>query len=79
MKRKKKGLYSLIGETVVGKVDPVMKNDLKKTTLQHVNERGLYQLQRQGLFCGEMIEKLEFCEHFVLRKSRRIKFTRTDL
>ena len=33
MKRKKKGLYSLIGETVVGKVDPVMKNDLKKTTL----------------------------------------------
>ena len=30
---KKKSLHSLIGETAVGKVDPVMKNDLNKTKL----------------------------------------------
>ena len=30
---KKKSLHSLIRETAVGKVDPVMKNDLNKTKL----------------------------------------------
>ena len=32
-RNKKKGLHSLIGETAVVKVDPVMKNELNKTKL----------------------------------------------
>ena len=72
---KKKNLHSLIGETTVGKVDPVMKNDLNKIKLQHVSERGLYQLQRQGLCCREMIKNLSFVSIVCLENQGELSFT----
>ena len=42
--------------------------------LGHVSERGLHELEKQNLLGGDKLDKLEFCDHFVLGKSHRISF-----
>ena len=75
----KNGLYSLIGEVVMGPVAIVSVKRLSKIELWHkrlghVSERGLIELEKQNLLCGDKVEKLDFCEHCVYGKAYRVKF-----
>ncbi|XP_071741174.1 uncharacterized mitochondrial protein AtMg00300-like [Rutidosis leptorrhynchoides] len=36
--------------------------------LGHMSERGMMELSKRGLLCGQNIERLEFCEHCVFGK-----------
>ena len=42
--------------------------------LGHMSEKGLVELEKQGLSCGDKLGKLQSCENCVLGKSRRLKF-----
>ena len=42
--------------------------------LSHVSEKGLIELAKQELLCGDRVEKLKFCEHCVYGKASRAKF-----
>ena len=75
----KNGLYSLIGEVVMGSAVAVFVKRLSKTELWHrrlghISERGLIELGKQNLLCGDKVEKLDFCEHCVYGKTCRVKF-----
>ena len=77
------GLYVLQGSTVIGSVSLVQeKSDLAilkwHKRLAHISERGMLELEKQGLIDGEKLGKLEFYENFVFRKSARLRFTRSE-
>ncbi|GKE86677.1 retrovirus-related pol polyprotein from transposon TNT 1-94, partial [Tanacetum coccineum] len=42
--------------------------------LGHISEAGLHVLETQGLFDRESLDKLDFCEYCVVRKSHRVRF-----
>jgi len=42
--------------------------------LGHVSEKGLIELVKQELLCGDRMERLKFCEHCVYGKACRAKF-----
>ena len=42
--------------------------------LGHVSEKGLIELAKQELLCGDRMERLKFCEHCVYGKAWRAKF-----
>ncbi|KAG8472701.1 hypothetical protein CXB51_034566 [Gossypium anomalum] len=44
--------------------------------LGHMNENGMVELSKRGLLDGQGIYKLNFCEHCVFRKQKRVRFTR---
>ena len=75
------GLYFLNGETVLGQVSNVAQNYVLNKTklwhlrLGHVSERGLCELERQGILRNKLDGKLEFCEECILGKSCRVKFS----
>ncbi|XP_062103891.1 uncharacterized mitochondrial protein AtMg00300-like [Humulus lupulus] len=76
----KNGLYSLVGDVVIGSVATVSARKWSQTEmwhrrLVHVSERGLIKLEKQNLLCGDKVEKLEFCEHCVYGKACRVKFS----
>ncbi|KAL8523239.1 hypothetical protein ACS0TY_013272 [Phlomoides rotata] len=63
-------LYFLLGSTVLSQVDVVKEKDntlLWHSRLAHVSERGLQELSKQNLLCGDKISKLELCEHCVCK------------
>ena len=75
----KNSLYSFIGEVVMGSTTVVSVKRLSKTELWHrrlghMSERGLIELGKQNLLCGDKVEKLDFCEHCVYGKACRVKF-----
>ena len=39
-----------------------------------MNERGLIELEKYSLLCGDKVEKLDFCEHCVYGKACKDKF-----
>jgi 5'-3' exoribonuclease 2 len=45
--------------------------------LGHMSELGLVVLSKRGLLDGHSISKLDFCEHCVFRKHKRVKFNTT--
>ncbi|KAI9186582.1 hypothetical protein LWI28_018815 [Acer negundo] len=74
------GLYSLIGSTITGTsaVGTPLEQDKTKLwhmRLGHVSERGLRELYRQGLLCGDSIGKLDYREHCIIGKQTRLKFS----
>ncbi|TXG63619.1 hypothetical protein EZV62_010613 [Acer yangbiense] len=76
---KKNGLYLLNSVAVTSsaaisspKID--YKTSLWHRRLAHVNEKGLMELSKQGLLCGDKLEKLSFCEHYVYGKMSIVKF-----
>ena len=76
------GLYILQGSTVIGTASAVQEkpklNSLKwHRRLAHVSERGLQELEKQGMLEGDKLGKLEFCEHCIIGKATRLKFTRS--
>ncbi|KAG8481529.1 hypothetical protein CXB51_026324 [Gossypium anomalum] len=58
--RKTAKLYVLQGSTVTG----------------HMSENGMVELSKRGLLDGQGICKLNFCEHCVFGKQKRVRFTR---
>ncbi|GAV59698.1 gag_pre-integrs domain-containing protein, partial [Cephalotus follicularis] len=75
-------LYHLQGSTVIGSVDvasiSVSKDDRTKLwhmRLGHRSECGLSTLSKRGLLCGEQTTPLEFCEHCVVGKQTRVRFS----
>ncbi|KAG8485411.1 hypothetical protein CXB51_021801 [Gossypium anomalum] len=81
--RKTAKLYVLQGSTVTG--DPAVASsflsddDITKLwhmRLGHMSENGMAKLSKKGLLDGQGICKLNFCEHCVFRKQKRVRFTR---
>ena len=78
---KENGLYILQGHTVLGVVATAFGSDIQKAQLwhqrlAHVSERGLQELEKQGLLCEDKLGKLEFCEHCIYGKASRLKFNK---
>lgn len=74
------GLYVLQGSTVIGIASPVISNDSNSAQtwhkrLGHVSERGLQELQKQGLLNGRKLGKMGFCEDCIYGKATRVKFS----
>ena len=73
-------LYRLRGTTITG--DAVISNSLSNSNatnlwhmrLGHMSELGLAVLSKRGLLDGHSISKLDFCEHCVFGKHKRVKF-----
>ena len=42
--------------------------------LRHMSENGMAELSRRGLLDGQKTTKLQFFEHFVLGKQKRVRF-----
>ncbi|KAG8376371.1 hypothetical protein BUALT_Bualt09G0056100 [Buddleja alternifolia] len=76
---RKNGIYSLLGNTVIGSVSIVTENSMEKGTilhqrLGHVSEKGLIELSKQGLISGDNIKNIEFCETCIYGKACKVKF-----
>src|ERR1044072_9168661 len=77
--KRENSLYVLQGSTITGTVavSSAVDSDVTKLwhlRMGHVSERGLVELSKQGLLCGQQVGKLDFCEHCVYGKQCRIKF-----
>lgn len=77
--KKTSSLYILQGSMVTGAVVVSSMFDSNGTRLwhmrlEHISERGLSKLSKQGLLCKQRIGKLEFCDHCVFEKQCRVKF-----
>jgi len=73
------GLYSVDGEVVIGFAVTatgrvLSKIELWHMRLGHVSEKGLIELAKHELLCGDKMEKLKFYEHCVYGKACRAKF-----
>jgi hypothetical protein len=84
MKGRKVGtLYVLEGSTVTGTAAVASSMTESDTTrlwhmrLGHMSERGMDLLSKRGLLCGLITGKLDFCEHCVLGKQKRVAFSTT--
>ncbi|KAG8498899.1 hypothetical protein CXB51_005256 [Gossypium anomalum] len=81
--RKIAKLYVLQGSTVTGDVvvasSSLSDDDITKLwhmRLGHMSENGMTELSKRGLLDGQGICKLNFCEHYVFGKQKRVRFTR---
>ncbi|KAH9763605.1 hypothetical protein KPL70_001228 [Citrus sinensis] len=76
---KKNGLYVLEWSSVpVSAVMPAV-SDVDRTMLwhlrlSHMSIRGIQELSKQGLLCGDRIDELDFCENCIFDKAHRSKF-----
>jgi hypothetical protein len=81
---KSANLYRLRGTIITGDA-AVISNSLSTSDatnlwhmrLGHMSELGLVVLSKRGLLDGHSISKLDFCEHCVFRKHKRVKFNTT--
>jgi transposase InsO family protein len=78
---KSANLYLLQGTTILGNAAVISKalfdSDATKLwymRLGHMSELGLAELSKRGLLDGHTINKLQFCEHCVFGKHKRVKF-----
>ncbi|KAG8472304.1 hypothetical protein CXB51_034358 [Gossypium anomalum] len=81
--RKTAKLYVLQGSTVTGDAavasSSLSDDDITKLwhmRLGHMSENGMVELSKRGLLDGQGICKLNFCEHCVFGKQKRVRFTR---
>lgn len=75
---RRNALYFLLGSTVVGGASLVQRAENKShiwhLRLGHVSERGLLELAKQNLLCGDKIQALDKCEFCILGKAKRVQF-----
>ena len=77
---KQNGLYFLQGSTITGAAAVSSSDSDSEITklwhmrLGHMSERGMDELTKQGLLCGQKTGKLDFCEHCIFGKQCRVKF-----
>jgi hypothetical protein len=74
-----KKLYVLRGNTLPGIAavftsDKPSKTNLCHARLGHMSEHGMTQLIKRELLVGCNMSKLEFCEHCIFGKCKRVKF-----
>jgi len=76
------GLYTLAGSTIIGFVNAStvqLSNDDKAKLchmrLGHMSAGGLEMLSNRNLLNGEKISTLEFCEHCILGKQKKVSFS----
>ncbi|KAG8488067.1 hypothetical protein CXB51_018276 [Gossypium anomalum] len=80
--RKTAKLYVLQGSTVTGDAavaSSSLSDDITKLwhmRLGHMSENGMVELSKRGPLDGQGICKLNFCEHCVFGKQKRVRFTR---
>ncbi|KAG8490339.1 hypothetical protein CXB51_015583 [Gossypium anomalum] len=81
--RKTAKLYVLQGSTVTGDAavasSSLSDDDITKLwhmRLGYMSENGMVQLSKRGLLDGQGICKLNFCEHCVFGKQKRVRFTK---
>ncbi|KAG8477010.1 hypothetical protein CXB51_030151 [Gossypium anomalum] len=81
--RKIAKLYVLQGSTVTGDAavasSSLSDDDITKLwhmRLGHMSENDMTELSKRGLLDGQGICKLNFCEHCVFGKQKRVRFTR---
>ncbi|KAG8499392.1 hypothetical protein CXB51_005981 [Gossypium anomalum] len=81
--RKIAKLYVLQGSTFTGNAavtsSSLSDDDITKLwhmRLGHMSENGMTELSKRGLLDGQGICKLNFCEHCVFGKQKRVRFTR---
>ncbi|KAG8503839.1 hypothetical protein CXB51_001965 [Gossypium anomalum] len=81
--RKTAKLYVLQGSTVTGDAtvsfSSLSDDDITKLwhmRLGHMSENGMVELSKRGLLDGQEICELNFSEHCVFRKQKRVRFTR---
>ncbi|KAG8482734.1 hypothetical protein CXB51_024185 [Gossypium anomalum] len=84
--RKTVKLYVLQGSTVTGDAtvpsSSLSDDDITKLwhiRLEHMSENGMVELSKRGLLDGQGICKLNFCEHCVFEKQKRIHNTKGTL
>ncbi|KAA0051442.1 Retrovirus-related Pol polyprotein from transposon TNT 1-94 [Cucumis melo var. makuwa] len=65
--------YALISETEKGN-----ELELWHRRLSHISEKGLTELQKQGLIQTRGVKRLGFCEHCIFGKSKRMKFSKGE-
>ena len=75
-------LYVLQGATVTRDVVvaacSLSKDDITKLRhmrLRHMSENGMAELSRRGLLDGQKTSKLQFCEHCVFGKQKRVRLS----
>ena len=51
----------------------LLEDDITK--LWHMSKNGMTKLSRRGLLDGHKTNKLQFCEHCVSRKQKRVRFS----
>ncbi|KAG8482894.1 hypothetical protein CXB51_024220 [Gossypium anomalum] len=81
--RKTAKLYVMQGSTVTGDAavasSSLSDDDITKLwhmRLGHMSENGMVELSKRGLLDGQGICKLNYYEHRVFRKQKRVRFTR---
>jgi hypothetical protein len=72
-------LYVLRGSTLSGIVVVVTSDEHNKTNLWHarlghMSEHGMAELIKRELLVGCNMSKLDFCEHYIFGKHKRVKF-----
>lgn len=72
-------LYSSEFKMITRSSTNIFENVLSKTKLWHMrlfhmSENRLIELGEQNLLCGDKVEKLDLCKHYVYGKSYRVKF-----
>ena len=73
-------LYVLQGSIVTSPVavsSSLSDSDVTKLwhmRLGHMSDKGMTILSKRGLLCGQSTGKMEFCEHCILGKQKRISF-----
>ncbi|XP_073107271.1 uncharacterized protein [Elaeis guineensis] len=69
-------LYTLMGTTVTGAAaaaSPSM-SEPEVTKLWHMSEKGMTMLSKRGLLCGQSTGKVDFCEHCIFGKQKKVSF-----
>ncbi|KAH9703677.1 hypothetical protein KPL70_011177 [Citrus sinensis] len=79
---RKNGVFILDGDVVNGKArmsvaDTIDKIKIWHLRLGHIGERGLKELEKQGVLVNEKLGNLDFCEDCVLGKATRSSFKRS--
>ena len=73
------GIDVLHEKTLVGVVPVItdqerLSANLWHQMLSHINEKGLYELSKQGLLENHKLFVIDFCEHCIYGKACRVKF-----
>ena len=78
---KKNDLYMLEGSSIhVSVVIPIIsqvdRNKLWHLKLGHMSFKGMQEVSKQGLLCGDKIHELEFNENYIFGNAHKSKFTK---
>ncbi|KAH9686485.1 Integrase catalytic domain-containing protein [Citrus sinensis] len=78
---KNNGLYMLEGSLVpmlsaLHVISDVDKAKMWHLRLGHMSAKGLQELSKRGLLCGDKVEELKFCENCIFGKAHIMKFER---